>query len=122
MECNDWAQIEGNSELSLTFSSNNGYNFFAVRSMRNLPLLSIGAINDISADVFAGDWSWTRDSGQVTEDNAWSVAHANNGRVLHLTNEDMPSNWGTTRKVKFTCTAYVRDGAGSTNVENYIDI
>ena len=72
--------------------------------------------------MLAGDWAWTRDSGQVTEDNAWSVAHANNGRILHLMNEDMPNNWGATRKVKFTCTAYLRDGAGSINVENYIDI
>ena len=118
----DWAQIEGNSELSLAFSSNNGYNFFAGKVNAEFTPIVYWGYNDISADVLAGDWSWTRDSGQVTEDNAWSVAHANNGRVLHLTNEDMPSNWGTTRKVKFTCTAYVRDGAGSTNVENYIDI
>ena len=96
-----------------------------VRSENNRgPWSSEDAVNNPyqSTDVLPGDWSWTRDSGQVTEDNAWSVAHANNGRILHLTNEDMPSNWGITRKVKFTCTAYVRDGAGSTNVENYIDI
>ena len=118
----DWAMIEGNSELSLVFSSNNGYNFFAGKVNAEFTPMVYWGYNDISEDVLAGDWAWTRDSGQVTEDNAWSVAHANNGRILHLTNEDMPSNWGTTRKVKFTCTAYVRDGAGSTNVENYIDI
>lgn len=112
----DWAQIEGNSELSLAFSSNNGYNFFAGKVNAEFTPIVYWGYNDISADVLPGDWSWTRDSGQVTEDNAWSVAHANNGRVLHLTNEDMPSNWGATRKVKFTCTAYVRDGAGSTNI------
>lgn len=118
----DWAQIEGNSELTLEFSSSNGYTFFAGKVDTEITPVVYWGYNDISADVLPGDWSWTRDSGQVTEDNAWSVAHANNGRILHLTNEDMPSNWGTTRKVKFTCTAYVRDGAGSTNVENYIDI
>ena len=116
----DWAQIEGNSELSLTFSSNNGYNFFAGKVNAEFTPIVYWGYNDISADVLPGDWSWTRDSGQVTEDNAWSVAHANNGRVLHLTNEDMPSNWGTTRKVKFTCTAYVRDGIESINIENSI--
>ena len=116
----DWAQIEGNSELSLTFSSNNGYNFFAGKVNAEFTPIVYWGYNDISADVLPGDWSWTRDSGQVTEDNAWSVAHANNGRILHLTNEDMPSNWGTTRKVKFTCTAYVRDGIESINIENSI--
>lgn len=116
----DWAQIEGNSELSLVFSSNNGYNFFAGKVDAEFTPMVYWGYNDISEDVLPGDWSWTRDSGQVTEDNAWSVAHANNGRILHLTNEDMPNNWGTTRKVKFTCTAYVRDGAGSINVENSI--
>ena len=116
----DWAMIEGNSELSLVFSSNNGYNFFAGKVDAEFTPMVYWGYNDISEDVLPGDWSWTRDSGQVTEDNAWSVAHANNGRILHLTNEDMPNNWGTTRKVKFTCTAYVRDGAGSINVENSI--
>ncbi|WP_288243019.1 hypothetical protein [uncultured Bacteroides sp.] len=118
----DWAMIEGNSELILEFSSNNGYNFFAGKVDAEFTPIVYWGYNDISEDVLPGDWSWTRDSGQVTEDNAWSVAHANNGRILHLTNEDMPNNWGATRKVKFTCTAYVRDGAGSINVENYIDI
>nr|DAT14018.1 MAG TPA: tail protein [Caudoviricetes sp.] len=118
----DWAQIEGNSELSLVFSSNNGYTFFAGKVDAEFTPIVYWGYNDISEDVLPGDWSWTRDSGQVTEDNAWSIAHANNGRILHLTNEDMPNNWGATRKVKFTCTAYVRDGAGSINVENYIDI
>lgn len=116
----DWAMIEGNSELTLEFSSNNGYNFFAGKVDAEFTPIVYWGYNDISEDVLPGDWSWTRDSGQVTEDNAWSVAHANNGRILHLTNEDMPNNWGATRKVKFTCTAYVRDGAGSTNVENSI--
>lgn len=116
----DWAQIEGNSELSLVFSSNNGYNFFAGKVDAEFTPIVYWGYNDISEDVLPGDWSWTRDSGQVTEDNAWSVAHANNGRILHLTNEDMPSNWGATRKVKFTCTVYVRDGAESINIENSI--
>lgn len=118
----DWAMIEGNSELSLVFSSNNGYNFFAGKVDAEFTPILYWGYNDISEDVLPGDWSWTRDSGQVTEDNAWSVAHANNGRVLHLTNEDMPSNWGATRKVKFTCTAYLRDGAGSIDIQNYINV
>lgn len=118
----DWAMIEGNSELTLEFSSNNGYNFFAGKVDAEFTPIVYWGYNDISEDVLPGDWSWTRDSGQVTEDNAWSVAHANNGRVLHLTNEDMPSNWGATRKVKFTCTAYLRDGAGSIDIQNYINV
>lgn len=118
----DWAMIEGNSELSLVFSSNNGYNFFAGKVDAEFTPIVYWGYNDISEDVLPGDWSWTRDSGQVTEDNAWSVAHANNGRILHLTNEDMPSNWGATRKVKFTCTVYLRDGAGSIDIQNYINV
>lgn len=116
----DWAQIEGNYELTLEFSSSNGYSFFAGRVNTDITPIVYWGYNDISLDVLPGDWSWTRNSGQVTEDNAWSVVHANNGRILHLTNEDIPSNWGATRKVKFTCTAYVRDGAESINIENSI--
>ena len=118
----DWGQIEGNSELTLEFSSSNGYNFFAGKVNAEFTPIVYWGYNDISEDVLPGDWSWTRNSGQVTEDNAWSVAHANNGRILHLTNEDMPNNWGATRKVKFTCTAYLRDGAGSIDIQNYINV
>lgn len=118
----DWGQIEGNSELTLEFSSSNGYNFFAGKVNAAFTPIVYWGYNDISEDVLPGDWSWTRNSGQVTEDNAWSVAHANNGRILHLTNEDMPNNWGATRKVKFTCTAYLRDGAGSIDIQNYINV
>ncbi len=40
----DWAQIEGNSELSLTFSSNNGYNFFAGKVNAEFTYCLLGAI------------------------------------------------------------------------------
>lgn len=118
----DWAQIEGNSELTLEFTSSNGYNFFAGKVNTEITPYVYWGYNDISDDILPADWAWTRDSGQVTEDNAWSVTHANNGRILHLTNEDMPSNWGATRKVKFTCTAYVRDGIEFNNVKNSITV
>lgn len=118
----DWGQIEGNSELTLEFYSNNGYNFFSGKVDAEFTPIVYWGYNDISDDVLASDWFWTRDSGQVTQDNAWSVAHANNGRVLHLVNEDMPSNWGATRKVNFTCTAYVRDGNTVIETTNYISV
>lgn len=113
-----WAMIEGNSNLSMQFGSTHGNMFFSGRVDTTVtPYVFLGD-NDISEDILAADWSWKRDTGNVTEDNAWAVAHATNGRVLHLSNDDMGSNWSTARKVAFICTAYVRDGESVKGIEN----
>lgn len=115
-----WAQIEGNSNLSMRFGLSHGNMFFAGRvSTIATPYVYLGD-NDISEDVLAADWAWTRDTKNVTEDNAWAVAHANNGRVLHLGNDDMGSNWSAANPTNFICTAYIRDGAEIQGIENRI--
>lgn len=115
-----WVMIEGNSNLSLNFISSDGYAFVQGRVDTTVtPICWLGYI-DISDDVFPADWAWTRDSGLPVEDANWNAMHAKNGRVLHLTNDDMPSNWNTRNKVKFTCAAYVRDGEDVYKVTNTI--
>lgn len=115
-----WAMIEGNSNLSMRFGSSAGNMFFAGRvSTIVTPYVYLGD-NDISDDILTADWAWTRDTGNVTEDNAWVVAHATNGRILQLSNDDMGSNWSITRKTAFICTAYVRDGVQLKKIENRI--
>ncbi len=115
-----WVMLEGNSNLSMRFASSAGDTFLAGQVETTVtPLVFLGN-NDISDDILPADWAWTRDSGDVTEDNAWAIAHIKNGRVLELSNADMGSNWSTVRKVTFTCTAYVRDGEDVTGIQKRI--
>lgn len=115
-----WVMIEGNNNLLVDFLSSNGYGFVRGQVDTQItPVCWLGYI-DISDDIFTNDWEWIRDSGLPVEDTQWNVAHAANGRVLHLTNEDMPSNWSIKNKVKFTCSAYVRDGEEIYKVSNSI--
>lgn len=108
----DWTLIEGLRDLSLEFVSSNGSSFYAgAVDTVVTPILKYGII-DISSDVQASDWVWSREStpADAALDAAWTAAHANNGRELHLTNADLPASWNRSHPVKFTCTAYVRVG------------
>lgn len=108
----DWAMIEGNGNLTMRFVSSKGDMFFAGRVSTEVTPAVYWGNTDISSDITSSDWAWTRNTGNVKEDNAWSVAHANTGRLLVIGNDDMGSNWGVNRKTEFICTAYVRDNAG----------
>lgn len=115
-----WVMIEGNNNLSIEFVSSNGFSFVRGRVDTEVtPICKLGHI-DISDDILAADWEWKRDSGLPVEDANWNIAHATNGRKLHLTNDDMPSNWSITNKVKFSCSAFVRVGSEIYKVENQI--
>lgn len=115
-----WVMVEGNNNLSISFVSSAGYAFVHGLVDTNVtPICWLGYI-DISDDILPADWEWARDSGLPVEDANWNIAHVTNGRVLRLTNDDMPSNWSVTNKVKFTCSAYVRDGNDVYKVTNTI--
>lgn len=108
----DWAMIEGNSELDMKFVSSQGDVFLAKQASTVLTPFVYWGNNDISADISDVDWTWSRNTGNVSEDNEWIIAHANNGRILTLKYVDMGSNWSISRKAEFICTAYLRDGGG----------
>jgi hypothetical protein len=58
------------------------------------------------------DVEWTRDTGDVTEDNAWSVSHADSGKVLPITLNDLGPKYNTMTGCKFIVRALLRDGQG----------
>ena len=71
-------------------------------------------VNDITSEILATDFSWTRNTGNAVEDSTWNTNHANAGSSITLTNEDLPINH---RTGKFICQAYVRDGAETLSAE-----
>lgn len=116
-----WLMIEGNDNLTIEFVSSKGYSFRrgAVDTVIT-PHLFYGNV-DITADVAAEYWNWTRESesGKTVQDETWDAQHQQQ-KTLNLTNTDMPSTWSTRDKAIFTCTVTLNDGKTTRIVQNQI--
>ena len=117
-----WQLADGNENLSIEFESSRGYSFRrgAVDTVIT-PYLFYGNV-DISDDVAAEFWSWTRQSetgGKTTEDESWDARHQHQ-KSLHLTNADMPATWSSTNREVFTLTVTLNDGRSQTIVQNQV--
>lgn len=116
-----WRLVDGNDNLTIEFVSSNGFSFRrgAVNTVVT-PHLFYGNV-DISSDVAAEKWSWTRqsESGKTDADRTWDAQHAG-VKQLYLTNQDMPVNWSSSNKAIFTLTVQVDDGKNIRIVDNQI--
>lgn len=116
-----WRLVDGNDNLTIEFVSSNGFSFRrgAVNTVVT-PHLFYGNV-DISSDVAAENWSWTRqsESGKTDADRTWDAQHTG-VKKLYLTNQDMPANWSSSNKAIFTLTVKVDDGKNIRIVDNQI--
>lgn len=118
-----WQLSEGNQNLSMEIASTNGDKFR--RDIVNTvltPHLFYGNM-DITADISAASWAWTResDSGKTAADTAWDASHRGSVtgvKTLTLTNSDMPEGWSSANRAIFTCTVSVNDGENTVIVQN----
>lgn len=114
-----WAFVEGNPYFTLEMLSSKLWNF---------------RLNDLMATNADGSWKvfttlsvvgrlynqdvtdsmvnvvWTRDSGDPTADNKWSLSHANCGLSVDLTYEDLGGAAFKIGGVTFRCDAEIKDG------------
>ena len=104
----DWLLVAGDTTLSLDIESSEGDTFLYGSLDTTLTAVVKRGVNDISSEILASDYTWTRDTGDVVEDTTWNTNHSGSGRTIHLTNEDLPTAY---RSGRFICRAYVRDGA-----------
>lgn len=129
--CTDWAMIEGNPAFTIEIDSSNGWYFdyeaIAVTDEAGQPVVFttlqvVGTLynQDVTADILDTDVSWTRDTGDVTEDNAWAVKRAEAGKQLTLTLDDLGINYQSRTSCKFKATALLRDGKQVEIAENYV--
>ena len=120
-----WRMIEGNDNYSLEFESSNGYSFRrGYVDTVITPYLFYGN-TDISGVISASHWNWTRssESGKTYDDSAWDAKHTGAGtqqKTLHITNNDMPSNWSSANKAIFTCTVTITNNGVTMTVSNQI--
>lgn len=116
-----WRLVDGNDNLTIEFVSSNGFSFRrgAVNTVVT-PHIFYGNV-DISSDVAAENWSWTRqsESGKTEQDRSWDAQHVG-VKAIQLTNQDMPANWSSSNKAIFTLTVQVDDGKNIRIVDNQI--
>ena len=114
----DWAMIEGNPDFTVDFAeSENIYdpdNFNATLTIV-AKLYNI----DITGDILDTDIAWARYSQdadgieRTASDNAWALKRANSGKSITLTIADCDINGYMPKKLRFTATVTLRDGAGN---------
>lgn len=114
-----WAMIEGNPNFSIDIESANGWNLSfdtydaqgnRLEELTTLQITGILYNKDVTAHILDADIEWTRDSGEVTEDNAWAVKHADTGKSLPLKRDDLGTNFAAVTYCNFTATVLLRDG------------
>lgn len=105
-DATDWLLVAGDTTLALEVSSSDGETFLYGHLATTLTARVLRGVTDITADILATDWSWTRNTGNVVEDSVWNNNHALCTNTIVLTNEDL--NVESTGR--FICQAYVRDG------------
>lgn len=121
-----WAMIEGNPAFTIDIESENGWQFDGSQLQEGVVFTTLTVTGqlynrDVTDSILDTDVSWTRDTGNVSEDNAWAVKRADAGKSLTLTVDDLGIEFGRTKTVcTFKARALLRDGQTFEVAENEI--
>ena len=121
-----WAMIEGNPEFTIDIDSSNGWQFDGSQLQEGVVFTTLTVTGqlynrDVTDRILDTDVSWTRDTGNISEDNAWAIKRADAGKSLTLTVDDLGVEFGRTKTVcTFKARALLRDGQTFEVAENEI--
>ena len=114
----DWAMVEGNPDFTVDFAETE--NIYDPDNFNATLIIVAKLYNiDITADILAADVAWTRYSEDASgvertaSDNAWALKRASSGKSITLTITDCDINGYMPKKLRFTATVTLRDGAGN---------
>lgn len=111
-----WAMVEGNPNFTIDIESENGWQFDGSQLQEEVVFTTLTVTGqlynrDVTDSILNTDVTWTRDTGNVSEDNAWAIKRADAGKTLTLTPDDLGAEFGRTKMVcSFKATALLRDG------------
>lgn len=115
-----WAMLEGNPEFTIEIGSTKGW-YFDIETFSTTLYITGKLYNrDVTDHILDADVSWTRDTGNVSEDNAWAVKRAGAGKNLPLTTDDLGPNYTNMRVCTFKAQALLRDGQQFEVAENFV--
>lgn len=120
-----WAMIEGNPAFTIDIDSSAGWAFDGGQLTEDVPFTTLTVTGtlynrDVTAHILDDDISWTRDTGNVSEDNAWAIKKAGAGKSLPLVADDLGLEFRQKGVCSFKCTATLRDGQETLVTENII--
>lgn len=120
-----WAMIEGNPNFTIDIESENGWAFDGGQLTEDVPFTTLTVTGtlynrDVTAHILDDDISWTRDTGNVAEDNAWAIKKAAAGKSLPLVADDLGLEFRQKGVCSFKCTTTLRDGQETLVTENII--
>lgn len=120
-----WAMIEGNPAFTIDIDSSAGWAFDGGQLTEDVPFTTLTVTGtlynrDVTAHILDDDISWTRDTGNVVEDNAWAIKKAAAGKSLPLVADDLGLEFRQKGVCSFKCTATLRDGQETLVTENII--
>ena len=120
-----WAMIEGNPNFTIDIESENGWAFDGGQLTEDVPFTTLTVTGtlynrDVTEHILDADISWTRDTGNVAEDNAWAIKKAGAGKNLPLVADDLGLEFRRRGVCSFKCTALLRDGNETQVAENII--
>lgn len=115
-----WAMIEGNPDFTIDIESTNGWHFDAEKFTTTLIITGDLYNQDVTDHILDEDIEWTRDTGDVTEDNAWAVKRADAGKSLPLTLDDLGPNYMNLTGCKFIARVLLRDGQNNHETTDYV--
>lgn len=109
-----WAMIEGNPNFTIDIESENGWAFDASQLQEGVVFTTLSVTGelynrDVTDSILDTDVSWTRDTGNVSEDNAWAIKRADAGKTLTLTSDDLGIDFTRKGVCSFKATALLRD-------------
>lgn len=117
--------VEGNPDFSVDFAEAES---IVDPDKINVPLTLVAKLYnmDVSDDIKASDVEWTRYSEDASGnertalDNAWSLKHADSGKSVVLTKDDMDMGAYMPKVIRFTATATLWDGEGNVVAKNSV--
>lgn len=120
-----WAMIEGNPAFTISIDSSAGWAFDAGQLTDDVPFTTLSVSGqlynrDVTEHLLDADISWTRDTGNVAEDNAWAIKKAGAGKSLPLVADDLGLEFKQKGVCSFKCTAMLRDGQETQMAENIV--
>ena len=120
-----WAMIEGNPAFTIDIDSSAGWAFDGGQLTEDVPFTTLTVTGtlynrDVTAHILDDDISWTRDTGNVSEDNAWAIKKAGAGKSLPLVADDLGLEFRQKGVCSFKCTATLRDGNETQMAENIV--
>lgn len=110
-----WAMVEGNPNFTIDIESENGWQFDGSQLQEGVVFTTLHVTGelynrDVTEHILDTDVSWTRDTGNVSEDNAWAIKRADAGKTLTLTVDDLGIDFTRKGVCSFKATALLRDG------------